>query len=444
MKKIILIIIAIILPVQYAYAQSVVNQQSEKEGYSVYTLDDLYKLALERAERIKISEEDLNIAGIGKDKARSAFLPKLSAFGNYTRYTEDKVSTSGTVIQPDGSASWGVRLDQSVSLSGREITAFDISKENISKSAYDFYFVREDYLFTVSADYYDVLRAKKALDIAKANVERLTKYRDAASIRLRVGEDTRTRLLRAEAELSGAQSDEIKAKNRLDLAKAILARVVGIEGDYEIKETAGNIQKDIEPLESLKIKAMEERADIKSFELQKKIGEKQVKYAKGSYWPTLSVEGVYQRKDEDPASVAMNRESIYGSLRINFPFFEGGLRRAEVREAEAKQRQLMLAYEDRKKSVYIEVENAYLDLVTQKGIMEKFDAQVAFATDNYKATTKQFEFGIASSLDVIDANTLLVTAERQLADSKYSYHLSLLKIKSATGTLLKTALDQTK
>lgn len=73
--------------------------------------------------------------------------------------------------------------------------------------------------------------------------------------------------------------------------------------------------------------------------------------------------------------------------------------------------------------------------------MEKFDSQVAFATDNYKATAKQFEFGIANSLDVIDANNLLVTSEKQLADSKYNYQLSVLKVQKATGMLLKSAVS---
>ena len=93
-----------------------------------YSLEDLYKIALERSERIKISEEDLFIAQKGKDKAVAALMPKLSGFGSYTKYTEDKYSSSNTLIQPEDSKSWGMRLDQSFSLSGREITAFNISK----------------------------------------------------------------------------------------------------------------------------------------------------------------------------------------------------------------------------------------------------------------------------------------------------------------------------
>jgi len=53
-----------------------------------YTLDDLYKMALERSEKIKISEEDLFIAEKGRDKALSALLPKLSGVGGYTSYKD--------------------------------------------------------------------------------------------------------------------------------------------------------------------------------------------------------------------------------------------------------------------------------------------------------------------------------------------------------------------
>ena len=409
-----------------------------------YSLNDLYKLALERSERIKISEEDLYIAETNKDKAVSVLLPKLSAFGTYTRYSEDKISSSGSIIQPDSSTSWGLRLDQSVSLSGREVAAFNISKENIEKSKYDLHSVKEEYLLSVSSAYYEVLKAKKALEITSSNVERLTRHRDASAIRLKVGEVTKTTLLRAEAELAGAQSEEIKARNWLQVTKAVLARIVGIEGDYDLKETLDNSQyaAGSQAVETLKQTAFSERVELKSFEFQKKIGEDQVRYAKGAYWPTLSVEGVYSKKDEDPKSSMLNKESVYGGLKFNFPFFEGGLRMAEVREAEAKKRQIMLAYEDRKKSIGIEVENAYLDLITQKGITEKFEAQAAYAEDNYKAVSKQFEYGIANSLDVMDANTLLVTAQRQLADAKYTYQLSILRLQRATGTLLKTAMSQ--
>lgn len=404
-----------------------------------YSLDELYRIALERAERIKLSEEDLNIAKTGKDKALSSLLPKLSAFGNYTKYSAEKYNDTGTLLQPDNATSWGVRADQSMSLSGRELTALSISRENIVKSQHDLYATREGYLLSIASAYYDVMKAKKALDIAESNLERLIKYRNAAEKRLKVGEVTKTVLLRAQGELSGAQSDAIKAINALELAKAVLARTVGIEGDFQLKEAPPEDMK-ITPESFFQEMAFSGRAELKSLEIQKKMAEEQVKYAKGAFWPTLSASGVYTSADQSPETQQLVRDSTYGLLSLNFPFFEGGLRRADVREARARERQSALAYEDFKKSVGIEVRSAYLDIVTQKGTIKYLEDQVVYARDNFNAVSKQFEFGLAQSLDVMDANTLLVTAERNLAEAVYNYQVAILKMKKATGTLLKTIM----
>jgi outer membrane protein len=136
-------------------------------------------------------------------------------------------------------------------------------------------------------------------------------------------------------------------------------------------------------------------------------------------------------------------ESIFGTLRLNFPFFEGGLRVAETREAEARKRQAGLQYEELKKTVDVDVENAYLDYITQQSILESLRDQLSFASDNYNLVSKQFQHGLANSVDLIDANTLLVTAERELARAEFDYQLAVLKVKWSTGTLLKTVIHHT-
>jgi outer membrane protein len=409
-----------------------------------YTLEDLYKLALERSERIKISGEDVYIAGANQDKARSYLVPRLSAFGSQLKYNEPKTSDTGSIIQPLDQSQWGFRLDQAMTLNGKEIIGYKIASDNIQRSKYDLFAVKESYVLSVSGAYYDYLHIKKLVQIARANVDRLTKYKQVAETRLKVGEVTKTAVLRAEADLSGAQSDLIKIENLLKFSKAYLARIVGIEEeDFDVKEDAPTEESDAFsqlcwPLtaECLKEKANEERAELKSLTVQKKIAEQQIKYVYGGYWPTLSAEGVYQRTVQTPQLTNVIRELAYGGLRLTFPFFEGGLRVAEVNEAYAKKRQIEYTYEDSKKSISIEVEAAYLDLITQKGVLKSLGDQFAFARENYNAILKQFENGLANSIDVTDGNTLLLTAERQLADAIYNYQQAILKVKRATGTLL--------
>ena len=178
-----------------------------------YSLEELCSIALEKAERINITAEDVSIAESGKDKAMSVLFPKLSAFYNYTKYTEDKYTATGSLIQPDHSKAWGARLDQTLTLNGRELTALGITKSTLEKAKYDFNFAKEEYLLMLAEAYYNVLKAKKALDIAKSNVERLTKHRDAAEIRLKVGETTKTSVLRAQAELSETQETRSNKKS---------------------------------------------------------------------------------------------------------------------------------------------------------------------------------------------------------------------------------------
>jgi outer membrane protein len=413
-----------------------------------YALADFYRMALQNAERLKISEENLAIAETGKEKAMALLYPKVSGFTTYTRWSEEKYgagsrigpyTTSGSLIQPRETGTWGVRIDESLSLSGRELTALAISRENIRKSAYDLDAVREEYLLNVAQAYYGVLKAGKNLEIADANVERLTTYRDAAEKRLKVGEVTKTVLLRAEAELSGARSDRMAVLNGLELAKAQLKRIVAVQEDFEVGDTSETAMEN-PSLNDFQETALSERADLKGLEIQKKIAEDQVRFARGAYWPNLSITGGYIRTEQSPETTTLNREGVNATAALNFPFFEGGLRVAEVKEAMAKERQSRLLYEDLKKTISVEVQSAYLDLVTQQSILRFLIDQRAFARDNYNAVNRQFEFGLAQSIDVIDANTLLVSAEQKVAEAGYGYQMSILRVKKASGVLLKEIL----
>lgn len=418
----------------------------------IYTLDDLYRSVLERNETIKIAEEDLSLSETDKAKARAVLLPTLSAFGTHRQYSEKKTQL-GFLLQPDYTQDWGLRLDQTISLSGREYTAYRSALDGIQKSRHDLDAVKEDLLEQVSNEYYTLLRAHKGVDIARADVERLTKYREAAKVRLEVGEITKTILLRAEAELAGSESDLISAENILRIARTRLAETARLKGEFDIAEPDKPL--DIKALEEtfvhdipfnkecalvmldcLKNEAMIRRAEIRSLEMDRKIAEDNVTYAKGTYWPDLSVEGVYSRQENEPSSSFGIDERLYGGLRLDFPFFEGGLKKAEVSEARAKLRQAEYRISDRESSISTEVENSYYTVKTAVSVLTKRHAEVEYAEHNFNAVTKQFQHGLADGIDVIDANTLLVTSERERANAEFTYRLALLRLQRSTGTLL--------
>ena len=415
-----------------------------------YSLDELFVLSLERSETIKISEEDLSIADLNRKKALSALIPTFSAFANHTNYTEEKSSALG-LVQPDYTNQWGLKVEQTFSLSGRELTAYSMAKDFIEKGRYSLQSVKGKQLLDVAASYFNVVKSKKAREIATANVERLEKHRNASRTRVEVGDATKTTLLRAEAELAGARSELIVAENSILLLKSVLASMVGIEGDIKVKEPqmladsndrsvineiTENCEKEV--LACLKDRARNDRAEIRSLNIDLSIAEKNVNYNRGSYWPKLTVEGVYFREENKPARSFELQESIYGAIKFDFPFYEGGLRRAEVAESKAKLRQAEHILDDSTRLINIEIEEAYLHLKTVSSIINHLKAEMTYATDNFNSVEKQFLHGLADSIDVIDANTLLVTAEIKLANSQYNYQNAIIRLKHAVGVLLES------
>ncbi len=211
-----LFILTIIIPFKAILQAQEVDSPSTSE--KVYSLNDLYKIALKESEKINISKENLYIAEKTKEKALSVLFPRLSSFGNYTHYSEEKVS-SETTIQPEWTTTWGLRLVQSFTLNGKELIALGITEDTIKKNKYDLNAVKEAYLFSVASAYYDVLKAKRIEEIAEANLKRLERHKKSVTLRLKLEEVLKTALYRAEAELSKSRTDLIGAKNNFKLAK---------------------------------------------------------------------------------------------------------------------------------------------------------------------------------------------------------------------------------
>jgi outer membrane protein len=400
-----------------------------------YTLHEIYQTALKSSEKIDMARENVYIAKMGKNKAWSLLIPRLTAYGTYNWFTEDKYSSvGGILLQPKESDTWGVRADQAFSLSARELDALKFAGQSITKSEYDLDAAQADFVLAIAASFYDVLKAQRALEIATANLERLTQYHRFVETRVKVGELTKTALLRAQGELSGAKADYLRATNAVKLTRAALVRVAGVENDFSLKD-AKISSAEVCELDRLRQLALE-RADLKSYDMQTKMAERQVKYARGAFWPNVGLFAIYNKGDQSPLGSTFNDESVLGGVSLSFPFFEGGLRIAEYKEAKAKEHQARLAYEDFKKSVDIELRASCLDLETLKGSLKFLEDQQSFAKDNYNAVMKQLENGLSTSLDVMDANTLLLTSEKDVTEALYNYQLAYLKVKRSSGTLL--------
>ena len=280
------LLISLLIPlIPDFHRHGVLAEESQK---MVWSLPDLYQRALDLSETIRIADYDRTLAEKDKDRAFSVLVPRVTAFGGYTRYDEEKVS------YPESDWNWGVRFDQSFTLNGKELIALDMANDQIDRTNLDLSSIRESYLYQVASAYFTLLNALKKAEVAEADVARLETHREAVLIQLELENTPQTELYSTEATLSGARTDLVIARNNIHLARANLAKMVDLPQGFtlETPENPGiNVRE--QSLQEMKQAALEQRDDLKSVKIAQKLSESEIRLAKGSYWPTLSIEGGY-------------------------------------------------------------------------------------------------------------------------------------------------------
>ena len=403
-----------------------------------YSLIELCEIADKTAQDIRIAQEDLYISRQDKKRALSVLVPRITAYGSRTDYDDAEYRKQN----PDTDA-LGVKINQSFTLNGKELIAYDISKDEIRKKEYDLERVKSDYLFEVARTYYNILSARKFVDIADSDRKRLEKHRDAVRERLNVGDVTKTALYRAEAELSKSKTEYVKAVNNLKLAKASMKNLVDIEEPFTVaNDTNFSLEKFETSLEHLKAEMMENRPELKKARKNIEVAEKNIRYEKGAFWPKLSIEGEYADTEteydkypglEDPGAETTTK-SI--TTQLTFTIFDGGLRRADIRQALAGKRKAENGLEKTRDALLLELKNAWFEYRTAQSSLKTLKDELKSARENYNAVRMQFKYGLADSVDMMDANTLLVTAERKFSDAEYQYTLSILNLIRTRGDLV--------
>jgi outer membrane protein len=408
-------------------------------GAEPVTLGQVYAMAVQHSENLQISQEGVLQAEQEERRALSTVLPKLTLSGDYTLTPEERgISNSSLLLQPHSSYGWQARVEQPLYSGGKNLAGKRIAQRQVEVAGKDVRLSREALLLRVADVFYAVLRAQKNVEIQTRNVERLKEHRRLAELRYKVGEVTESILLRAAAELASANADLVSRERDVAVAKRELVLLTGLPGDLEIAEPA---VPDV-PEESLAQwleAAQTNRDEVQRSRLDERIAEERVSFARGNFMPNLALEGTYYRRKQDPTPDFFIDDSWMVAATIDFPLFEGGLRKAELRQAKSRLEQSRLQSARLNKDIDLEVTRAGLGLEAVSRALESRQDQLRFSKKNYEMVSKQFTFGLATNLDVLDANQTLIEAERDVTAATYDRHLAILEVQRSVGRFLAEA-----
>ncbi|MBI5598972.1 MAG: TolC family protein [Deltaproteobacteria bacterium] len=395
---------------------------------------DAWRLALEYHEAVSISRESVTQSELDIDRAKAFLLPGVNIESTYTRYTGKK-EAGGLIVQPDGSSKVEVKVIQSIYDGGKEWSGLRQAKKQRASAVTGLEDVRESVVIGTARAYYELLKDKKAFEIVEESLKRAVEGLRVSKARFEAGSATKADVLRGGAELAGKAAEVTRARSQVKDAEEVFRRITGIEGPFELSTIEFPFSVDMD-VEGLLERAFEMRKDYRQKLINEEIAKEGIDYAKGNFWPSLSLQGVYAVRDQTPQTAFFLRDNAYAELVFEFPVFEGGLRRAELSKARSRARQAELERLAGKREIALDVRRSYNSMDTARSVIDAYKKEVTFAEENYQMVFKQYTYGLANSTDLIDAETNLVSAKLNLSRADYDYALSTLEVKRSAGVLL--------
>tara|TARA_B100000683_G_scaffold270528_1_gene309572 strand:- start:84 stop:1376 length:1293 start_codon:yes stop_codon:yes gene_type:complete len=402
-------------------------------------LNDTYKnntqLNAER-ENINAAEEDINIS-------QADYMPSISLSGSKSFENTNEITTqSGTDTSIDdvNPFSSSIKLEQKLFDQGRDfnhqknIVGLELAKARLIKK-------EQEILYSAIDAFTGLILAREKLNINRRNLNLLIRQVETDKVRLDRGQITITDLSQSESSLAGAQAQFTQSKSDLLISKLNYENIIGnIDDPSKLKKSSNSIVKIPENLSKAVSLSKENNPDIKIAELELIQSEKDIEISKSDLSPTasLSLERSY---NYDLSTTYDEREKDVLKATVNWPFYSGGKKRSKVKKDSNLNYRKRLLLEDTIKTNETNVASAWSSLEASKGFLNSVRAQVRAANIAFEGISAEYERGSRTTLDVIQSNSLLLSAQISLANSERNYLLSQYSLLKAAGLLNKKYLN---
>jgi outer membrane protein TolC len=280
------------------------------------------------------------------------------------------------------------------------------------------------YLQTVAGES-RIAATRAQLDTAEAL---LALARDRKAAGLATGLDA----LRAEVQMQAQHQRLLVAEEEAAKDKLALARALGLPLGQRFRLTDPMPLATLAPPspEEAVARAWRERPDLKAAQARVEAAEAQRRSALGEGLPSLAVDADYGTIGNDPGT-ARATFTLGAALRV--PIFEGGRVQGKVRAAEARVQEDRARLEDLRARIYYEVQTAFLDLRSAQDRVQVAEKALGLGREQLRQAQDRFAAGVASNIDVVQAQEALATASENSIASLYAHNVAKVSLARALG-----------
>ena len=418
-----------VLPANPPKADFVIEGSVEKN--IDMTLDKCIELALGNNPQINAAFHDILASDARIKQVWANYFPQLSWQTGYTKIKQLQLSDAlgrnltfnyyilGQVTLQQMLYDFGVTQNQAT------IKRLDYEAYKTTLSA-----TINDVIYQTKDAYFNLLFAFENRRVAEDTVKKFEMFYNQAKAFYEIGMNPKVDVTIAEVNLSNAKLQLIQADNAVNLAVAKLNNVMGVPfiDKYNVQERLKYQPVDVTFNKSIEI-ARDARPELKLAELKVESANQTMKLVKKSYFPTLSVEGQYQRGGKSWNSNYGYKIGGY----VNCPTINGMLIKNEIKEARYLYDKEIANAKNTQNSIYLEIQNAYLTLEEKKNQMPVAILGVKQAKENYELSYGRYRVGEASPTELKDAQINYQQAQLTYYNALYQYNSSKAALEKAIG-----------
>lgn len=312
---------------------------------------------------------------------------------------------------------------------------------HVVKGAYaTYYSATQNLMIRVSQQYFAILGAIDDLNFTQAQRKAFARQLEQTKQRFEVGLIAITDVEEARARHDKAVAEEIAAQNAVADQYEKLREIIGIPVKeitlFEPTKTLPLLAPNPAQQETWVETAQQSNPDVIAATEVAAQAKAAIGTQVAGHFPKFDLTGQLQRSKGAPPfpfnQLAYNRVL---ALNVSVPIFSGGGVYARTQEASARFCEAKEKLEVQKRSVDSATRQAYRGVLTTMSEVDALAQTVVSSKSALQATLAAYEVGTRTMVDVLDAESNLLNAERVHAKARYNYLFQGLKLKQAAGIL---------
>ena len=383
------------------------------------------------ARAARIQELSALLPNISAQASETVTQVNLAAYGFQFKLPAGSTFSIPSVVGPFSYSQLTGNMSQSIydPVLRRNWQASKASEAASVQSAKD---ARELVVLAVGGTYLQTVAISARVVSQRAQVANAQAVYEQAETRKEAGTNSKIDVMRSLVELQSQRQRLNSLEADLRKQTITLERIIGLPLDRQLvlSEPLSAATSDIPDAAVAMREASQQRSDLRATETQVRAAELALSAARAERLPSVSLSGDYGVLGPNPASTH-GIFAITGS--VNVPIWQGGRVRGDVEQAEAALHQRQAELADQRGRVEQDVRNALIELQTATGQVQLAESNRGYATETLSEARDRFVAGVATTVEVVQAQEQVAGAESDYISSLFSLDLARLALARATG-----------